>query len=58
LSQKAQPLLHAEVVNLFDGRGRRFKSGPKMKGEYREMLTNILRKTQNACCLEMSQKFR
>jgi hypothetical protein len=53
LSQKAQPLLHVEVLNLFDDRGRRFENEPNMKGAYRGMLTNILRKTPNACCLEM-----
>jgi hypothetical protein len=58
LSQKAQLLLHAEVLNLFDGRGRRFENELNMKGAYRGLLTNILRKTPKAYCLEMSQKFR
>jgi hypothetical protein len=33
--QKARSLLHAEMLNLFDGRGRRRENEPKMKGAYR-----------------------
>jgi len=53
-SQKTQPLLHAEVLNTFYGRGRTCENEPNMKGAYRRLRTNILRKNPKAYCLEMS----
>jgi len=57
-SQKAQPVLHTEALNLFDGRGRRRENEPNLKSAYRGLLTNVLRKNPKAYCCEMSQNFR
>ena len=51
-------LLHAEVLNLFDGRGQRCENEPNLKSGCRGLLTNILRKNPKAYCMDKLQIFR